>query len=995
MKTLFNYRFIVFLFSLCLTTSLSAQGIVSGIVKDAAGETIIGATIGIKGSNTGTITDIEGRFSLSTHSAQDVLVVSYIGFETRHLTLGDKRTFNIVLRESSKNLDEIIVVGYGTQKKSDLTGSIVSVKADEMNAIPTTSVAEMLRGQGAGIVITQSSARPGGSSDIVIRGKRSINGGNDPLFIVDGVPVTNIDDFNAQDILSVEVLKDASAQSIYGARASNGVILVTTRKGEKNKTTVDLNAYVGVQTLKRNFDLYDGSEWATLKREANRQYPNGVGAGGDYYLEDPSLFGPMYQNLLDQRFTDWESLMVKPAIQQKYDLSVRSGGEKTRLSASLGYFEQSGMVQPASYQRANFRFNVDHQILKSLSIGFTTNYTYAYRTQEDGSFSKYITQSPLLNPFDDKGELKSMLENSKWSPIWNNQNMLDETKTHRLLMNFYGDWEIVKGLKYRLNTSLNYRNSERGEYLNSKHEKGSTTNGQAGITTTSYYDYLVENILTYDYEINKDNKFDITLMQSVNGMQTTTNQMNAYGFTTDDLGYNAITFASKTDPIKRTIIPRNILSFMARARYNLMDKYLFSVSVRVDGASVFGVNNKWGVFPSGSFAWRLSEESFLKDVDWMSNLKLRASYGAVGNQAIDPYQSQGLVDAYYMRFGDKDPLVGFLPGSQLYNPNLKWETTYSANVGLDFGFLRDRITGTVEYYHATTTDLLMNKTLNETSGYSTQLVNMGSVLNQGVELTLNFLPVKTKDWTWSIDLNLAHNQNTITALDGQLNPDGTPKDDIANNWFVGHNIDAYYSYKADGIWQLGDEIPQYENATYKPQPGDIRIVDKNNDNKIDADDRYIIDRAPKLIGSIGTTLKWKGIDLSLDFYGVYGAVRLNSYLWDANSGGDLHGSLNGMKVDYWTPENPSNTAPRPRDATIDYLSSIAYQDASYFRLRNVSLGYSFPKRLIQKAKMSKLRLYATGTNLWTLTDFKSYSPEASAGAYPEPMTFVLGLNLSF
>ena len=985
----FFHKLFITLFCFTIIFSVSAQRrTLTGSVKDSGGDPMIGVSVVLRGSNVGTITDLNGNFSIEISSGKDVLVFSYVGYETISQQAGNSNILNVTLVEDTKVLEELVVVGYGTQRKSDLTGSVVSVKSEDMNAIPTTSVAEMLRGQAAGVVVTQGSARPGGSSNILIRGKRSLTGGNSPLFIVDGVPVSNIDDFNSHDIQSVEVLKDASSQSIYGARASNGVILITTKRGAENKTTVDFSAYVGSQQLKRNFDFYNGDEWVQLKREANRSYPEGI------YLDDTSLFGNMYPNLLDRNYTVWEDLMIKSAIQQKYDLSVRSGGPNTRITASLGYFDQQGMIQPANFNRTNFRFNIDHKLSKKVSIGLNSNFTQSYRTQEDESFSKFITQSPLLNPFDDNGNLLDMLADSKWNPLWNNQQMQDNQQANRLLLNGTFDWEILKGLKYRLNASMNTRNTERGTYQTSIHEKGSTSNGRATLDIDAYSDYLVENILTYDKSLNKEHKFDVTLVQSYNSIKSTSTSMKGYGFATDDLGYNNIGAASKTDPVMRSITPRNLLSYMGRLRYNMMDKYLFSASARIDGSSVFGVKNKWGFFPAASFAWRTSEEAFMEDAHWLSNLKFRLSYGDVGNQAVAPYQSQGLVNSFFMQFGTGEPLVGYLPGTQLPNPNLKWETTSSFNAGIDFGVFRERISGTVEYYRSITRDLLIQRSINQITGYSSQLANIGSVMNQGLEVSLNFIPVKSKDFTWSVDLIFAANENKILALNGEVDADGNPVNDIGNRWFIGYNIDAYFDYQFDGIWQTDDDIPDF-GPNYNPRPGDIKVKDVDGDGLITPEDRIIINRGPKWTGSIGSTFKWKGVDFSFDFYTVQGAIRSNPYLYDANSGGNLRGNLNGIKVDYWTLENPSNTTPRPRDATITYFSTLSYQDASYIRLRNLALGYNFNKKMIKQIGVSNLRVYVSATNIWTKTAFLSYSPEVSAGSYPEPKTFVAGLNVSF
>lgn len=967
---------------------------ISGVVRDEQGEPLIGVSVLIEGTTQGTITDFDGNFTLNAQEGQ-TLEVSYMGYRTEHVRVSGS-SLAVVLREDTKTLDEVVVVGYGTQKRSDLTGSVASVKADDVNAVPTSSVAEMLRGQAAGVVVTQNSARPGGQSDIVIRGKKSLTGGNAPLYIVDGTPVDNIDDFNSQDIESVEVLKDAAAQAIYGARASNGVILVTTKKGAEGKTSVDINAYAGAQMVKRNFDLYSGAEWAQLKREANRSfvYDPATKTATGTYQDDASLFGNMYQNFVDQQYTDWENLMVHPALQQKYDISVRTGNDRSKMSAALGYFDQEGMISPANYQRYNARFDFSQKLGKRVTLGFKTNYIHSNQKSEDSDFAKVLTESPLLSAYDADGNMLSLLADSKWSPLWNNAHYTSDKKTDRFMLGANLNWDIWGGFTYRLNASVNYRNQEQGTYQDSKHEKGSSVGGQAAITNTRYVDYLLENIFGYDHTWQDRHHLNVTLVQSIESIRTTKTQTSGSGFATDDLGYNNISAASITNPTVRTITPRHLVSFMGRVNYSLMDKYLFSVSARVDGSSVFGKNSKWGVFPAGSFAWRINQEDWLVDVNWLTNLKLRLSAGSVGNQAIDPYQTQGLVDGYYMKFGDQNAMVGYLPSTQLQNPDLKWETTTSYNVGLDFGFLRDRIMGSVEYYYAKTTDLLVEKSINQTTGYNTQLVNMGSVMNQGVEITANFVPVKIKNFTWTIDLIWAHNQNKILSLNGATGADGQLLNDEANNWFIGHNINAYYDYVFDGIWQLDDDIPDY-GGTYQPQPGDIRVRDVNGDGQITPDDRVVIDRDPKWTASFGTSFKFYGVDITFDFYGVYGAVRQNNYLYAANQGGDLKGVRNGIKVDYWTIGNPSNTAPRPRDGNISYFSSLSYQDASYFRLRNLSVGYSFPKKLIAKAKMTNLRIYCTASNLFTCTRYQSYSPEASAGSYPEPRTVIGGLNLSF
>ena len=986
-----------------VTLALSQQ-LVTGTIVDKSGETMIGVSVLIKGSTVGTISDTNGKFSIKVSGANDILQFSYVGYINQSVTVANQKVLKVVMTEKSKDLEEIIVVGYGTQKKSDVTGSVVSVKADDMNSVPTSSIAEMLRGQGAGIVVTQNSARPGGGSDILVRGAKSLSGGNSPIYIVDGVPLTNIDDFNSQDFESVEILKDASSEAIYGARASNGVILITTKRGKENKTSVDFSTYVAQQSVKKNFSFYNGDEWAQLKREANRgftvnsdgsitaDYSSGNPVNG-VYPGDVSLFGNAYSNMINKKYTDWENLAIKPAIQQKYDLSIRAGNKDTKLSVSLGYFSQDGMIAPADYQRANFRFNIDHKIFKNLTISLNSNYTYSNRNSEDANFSDILTKSPLYNPYDANGNMVAVLEDSKANPLWSNANHFDNTVKNNFVLNGIMDWEIVKGLKYRLNASLNSIYSKEGIYLTSQHEKGSSLNGSATLINNNYTGYLLENILTYDWKINNNNKLDITLVQSNDLRSTVNDQITGTGFASDELKYDFIGSAAKISQPIHAISPDNVVSYMGRLRYNLKERYLFSLSTRLDGASVFGVNNKWAYFPAASFGWRISEEDFLKDKEWLSNLKFRTSYGSVGNKAIPPYLSQSLTTSVAIQFGTGDPFIGYLPGTILPNPNLRWETTTTFNTAFDFGFLNNRLSGTVEFYNSLTKDLLERKALSQTSGYLYQWDNIGNVENQGFEASVNALAIKEKDFTWTVSVNFSTNKNKIVSLTGKVDANGNPVNDIGNLWFVGHNINAYYDWQFSKIMQKGDTVKTY--YTNKPQPGDILVKDVDRNDTINANDQVITDRDPKWTGGLSSTLVWKGFEFSFDIYTVQGSVMRNPYLYDANSGGGLSGLLNGIKEDYWTVENPSTTVPRARITTLNYLSTIAYQDASYIRLRNITLGYNFQKKMLTNLKINKLRIYASATNLLTFTKYLSYSPEASAGAYPEPKVVTIGLNASF
>lgn len=916
---------------------------VKGCVSDELG-TLPGVNIKIKGTLSGTSTDAMGNYSITVPDKNAILVFSYIGYVTQEITVDEKSNINITLQNDQRMLDEIVVIGYGAVKKSDVTGSVSSVSADAMNAVPTTDISEILRGQAAGVQVSSSSSRPGSSSEIIIRGRSSLKGSTAPLFVLDGVPVDNIDDINTIDIKSVEVLKDASAQSIYGARAANGVILITTRRGENGKVTVDFNTSYSTQWIHRNFDYYNGEEFAQLRREAYR-----TSSSNGQYVDDTVVFNPAMLKALEQKdFTDWENLMIDNASIQKYDLSVRTGTENTKFATSLGYYNNNGMVPTSGYERLTYRLNIDQKIYKSLTLGVNFLYAKSKQSLENENFYKMVTMDPLSQAYDDKGNMLSLTGDQVYSPLFDIHNSYNKIDTKRMLLNIYLDWEIIKGLNYRLNTSLNNRDYERDQYLNSKHSVGKDSQGEATIENRTNEEYLIENILTYTQKINENHNFDITLMQSANQIDYVKNVIAGSGFNNDILGHDAIASAKIIKTPQRSKSRRTLLSYMGRIRYSLMDKYLFTASMRIDGSSVFGTNNKYGYFPSAAFAWKIDREDFIKEFKPLSTLKLRLSHGSVGNQGLDPYQSLGVVNTYGMLFGESNYPTGYLPSSQLYNPNLKWETSTSTNVGLDFGFFNERISGTVEFYNTITKDLLMTRALKESSGFSSQMVNMGKVRNRGYEVSLTGYPIRTKDLSWSISLNWSKNNNEILALNGEVDEKGNPKDNLVDKWFIGKPISVYYDYQFDGIWQTNDDIANSHMPGAKP--GDIRLKDVVNDGEITPEDRIVIERDPKWIASLSSSFKYKGIDFGIDLYMANGGKRENRTLHFYDyGGGSIEGKMNGIKQDYWLPDNPSNTYPRPSRTTPKYLSSLSYQDASYFRIRNIILGYTLPNTLTKKS----------------------------------------------
>ena len=962
-----------------------------GRVLDLNGEAVYGAAIVSMEGGSYALADMDGYFTVPAKEGEK-FKLTCMGFTDLIVSakLGDDaQTF--VLKEDFQMLDELVFVGYGSQRKSDITGAITSIKAEELNKMPTVSVGEMLRGTAAGVQVKMNSAEPGGSSSVLIRGRRSLSADNSPLYIVDGVPMGGMDDINAFDIESMEILKDASSQSIYGARAANGVILITTKRGIEGKVKVSYDGYMSVQGIDRNCEFYNGEEWAAYRKEAYIQ------AFGTY--DEASCFpGIMGEVLKSGEFVNWEELMIHKALQQKHDILVQSGNESTKFVVGLGLYQQDGMVINSGFDKVSARINIDHKISKNLSIGANLNYVQSWKQTADGTFNTFISMPPLAKVYEDDAQTlrKDVTEagESHYNPLWNINNSEYRTNIVRQLYNVFLDWKIVDGLTYKLNTSMTSRAVDTDTYLGRNHTSCLSAGylGKATVSRSLNNDYLLENILSYNIDFKSVHHIDATLMQSLNVIDYKSMSINGTDFANDDMSYKAIGSALNYGVPSYGLSNRKMLSFLARARYNYDDRYLFTAAVRVDGSSVFGKNHKFGCFPSVSFAWRINKENFLNNVDWLSNLKLRLSWGQVGNQGVSPYTTLGLTEKYLTEF-DKTA-IGYLPDTTLSNPELKWETSTSMNAGLDFGFFNGRISGSLELYQTDTDDLLIYKSLSNSTGYVNQLVNLGAVQNKGVELTLNTVPLSIGDFEWMLNFTYSKNVNRIIRIDDRVDENGNPLNDVNNKWFIGQPMNVYYDYAFDGIWQIGDEISN--SCMPDANPGDIKVKDVKLDNTINADDRVIFNRDPDWIGTIVSTFEYKGIDLSLELYASVGGYIYNEYLTSFNTGGDMTGKRNGLRRNYWTVNNPSNEAPAPNMTQAPaYIAALGYQDATYFRLRNIQLGYTFPKNVTKALSIQRLRLYATFTNVWTKTEVLGYGPEGNTGAYPEPRTALIGVNLTF
>lgn len=997
MNNLTKHLYILYVLLLFFPFTLSAQNpAVSGTVQSAGGEPLIGVSVTEVAGGKATLTDVNGRFTLQVSSPNASLRFTYVGYEAVTEALNGRTALTITMNENTEVLDEVVVIGYGVTRKSDLTGSVASIKSENLEKFPAANVTEMLRGQAAGLNITLDNSAPGGASRILVRGVRSLSGGQTPLFIVDGMIVPHINDLNPNDVASIEVLKDASSQAIYGSRASNGVILVTTKRGKEGKATLDVSAYTGFQDYKRNFDLYSPEEFAKLRFWAKyTEGTSGVGTPDNINYQaviDDAIMYDAYQN---GKYVNWEDLMLTNAPQQKYDVSLRGGAKNVKYALAAGYFDQNGIVQGSGFRRGNFRSNVDYSPAKWVDVGVNMSFSKAEINSVDANFNGILTMPQLAQAYDADGNLlRESTTSGDINPLWRVREYKSSQLDDYLTLASNITFKPFKNFSYRINANLRTNSRETGNYR-TKLYPSSTGTGQ--VTSFNRNSFLIENVVNYTVPfVSTHHRLTTTLIHAFEEDLQKTTGMNFINSTTDIFDWNVAGDAEISGAI-RSINRTRSMSWAGRVQYSLLDRYLLTASVRRDGASVFGSDNKWANFPSMALAWRINEESFLKDVHWLNELKARVSYGVVGNWAIPAYRTLGLSSSYEYLFGDQLS-IGYLPSSQLINQDLKWETTGSLNYGLDFAVLRSRIRGTLEYYNTRTKDLLIQRTVPSITGYNTMWDNLGETKSSGFELTLNGDVIRNKNVDWSLGATFSTQKSEIVRIDGRTDENGTPINDLTNNWFIGQPINVTYNYVFAGIWQQGEtaEPHQYLPGDAQPKPGDIKILDYNGDGQITVDDRKVYNLMPDWYATFNTSVRYKNFDAQAEFYTVQGVTKSNPYLYGFNEGGSLNGKKNGIKVDYWTEQNPSNTAPRPQfTASVPYMGLLALQDASYFRLRTATLGYSFSNKVLSGIKATRARIYATATNIFTITDYKSYSPEKEPGSYPEPRTFVLGLNVSF
>ena len=978
--------------------NVQQTGVVKGQVTDKNGDGVIGATVKVKDAATGTVTDYDGNFSLNVQKA-GTLVVSYIGYLTKEVAFTPGQTLNISIEEDATALDEVVVVGYGVQKKSDVTGSVTSINKDRLSKLPVTNVLQAVQGAAAGVTITQGSSIPGDAPSALVRGRNSINAGTGPYIVVDGIPISksggSLNDINPGDIESMEILKDASATAIYGTNGANGVILITTKHGKDGKPSVSYNGYIGFENFAHKMDYCNGAQ-------ITQRYK-------DYVAQNPgeTMYNDFVKNQNEAeaqaagRETDWLYDMIsQTGIIQDHNVTVNGGAEKVKYFISGDYMSQKGVLKGFNYKRYSLRMNIDADVTDYLRIG--TN-SYIVSHNRDGgrvNFMMAEAMSPYGKVYEDDGSycIYPMYTESLFFNPMRDINQDHERRQWNINLNAYAElnfgniWKPLSGLTYKFNFGYSFV-PKRENYYNGAEQND--PNGYGYIFNAETQSRTVENILTYAKDIQKHH-FDITLLYASSRKKYHDNTATGAKFINDELlwhnlgGGGTQTAKSYTDLYKT-------VSQMGRLNYSYDSRYLFTFTVRRDGSSVFGSDNKYGTFPSIALGWNIANEKFMEKADWLNNLKLRLSYGKAGNEAIGVYETLAKMSNAALTM-DGQSNTALYPSSRMGNSGLGWETTKTFNIGIDFGFLNNRINGNIDFYTSTTTDLLLQRNLPKVSGYSNVYMNMGKTANKGLEITINSKNIVTKDFTWGTNLVWSWNKNEIKDLYGD------EKSDIGNRWFIGEPISVIYDYEMVGIWQK-EEIDRGDHLKWDPQaqPGDVKLRDVNGDGKIDPNDDKTIQgqTTPKWIGGLTNTFTYKNLSLSIFIQTVQGLKRNNSLLGTAS---DEMGRRNSpTEIGYWSESNPSNEF-RSLSKTSNRWGYGFPCDASFTRIKDVTLSYQFPAQIINALRISALTVYASARNLATFTSWKGWDPEADItqrgwggyeNNYPMTKSYVFGLNVTF
>jgi TonB-linked SusC/RagA family outer membrane protein len=957
------------------------QSAITGTVTDATGETLPGVNVVIKGSNVGVVTNVSGQFSINVPDKAAVLVFSSVGFATQEITVGDQRQITVTLAEAATSIEEVVVIGYGTQRKEAVTGSVASIGGDVMREVPSANISQALQGRVAGVDMTQTSSKPGAEMQIRIRGMRSLNASNDPLIVLDGIPFAgSIGDINPNDIKTLDILKDASATAIYGSRGANGVILISTNRGYvEQKATVSYNGYYGVKTVFAPYPMMDGPSFVKLRQAAGR-----------------------YNNSLDESDdvnTDWQELLYRTGMVTSHDIGVSGGSTKGSYNFGTGYYKDEAVLPGQDYNRFSLRAAIDQEV-GIFRFGLTSNNNYSITNGSNLGVYNTLSASPIVDPWNADGTWKTRFN----MPLDNNNfayskevieglgnSWIDQSKTFGSYNMLYGEVKIpgVEGLKFRTNLGLNFRMSNGGSYTGEGIFNSSATNpSSASVSNTLTTNWASENMLTYDRIFADKHQINVIGMYSAEQTHYNRSYMAARDIPADQFQYYNLGRADgeiTVNPSEQDYRLSGLMSWMGRVMYSYDSRYMISATLRSDASSRLAPGHQRHTYPAISAGWNIKKESFMDNVDIVDALKFRVGYGQTSNQSIDPYATLGLLNTRPYNFGGTYATGYYV--SSLPNPNLGWEYSETWNFGLDFSLLNNRLSGTLEYYSQSTKDVLLNVNLPSSSGVTSYMANIGETENKGFEMSLNGVILDNYNgWSWDAGVNFYVNRNKLVSL-----ASGQERDET-NWWFVGHPIDVIYDYEKIGIWQ--DTDPHL--AVLEPG-GNVGMIKVQYNGEYDANgvptrrigtaDRIPIDVEPNFQGGFNTRLAYKGIDLSIVGAFKSGGKLISTLYTRSGYLNMLSGRRGNVEVDYWMPDNTGAKYPFP-GGLVDgdapkYGSTLGYFDASYLKIRTITLGYNFTPKLTKKVGVDRLRVYFTVQNPFVL--FSPYHDES--GMDPETNSY--------
>lgn len=1018
---------------------------ITGVVVDkSGGEPIPGVNVVVVGTTNGVITDFDGKYEIEVKKGS-ILLFSFVGMTSQQIKVGDNTEINVTMIPDVVALEEVVAIGYGTVKKSDLTGSVSSIGSSEIAESQSTSFLSAMQGRMAGVNISSESGEPGSGINIQIRGAGSFYGSASPLFVIDGVqmdinpgevatssmgsmatmdPLSNL---NPNDIESIEILKDASATAIFGSRGANGVVIVTTKSGKAGKSTLEYNGYVGISQTTKKLDVLNAEDYLDYQilRGNTGFYMMDTDNDGEYDIERDFSTTPSH---------NWQDEIFRSAITHSHTLSAGGSNGKSNYSASLGLLSQEGIIKNNDYERYNFRIKVDHEQSDRLSLGFNLNSSlsdqFGVTSNGGGGGGSYngLTQLIIIaNPWEVIDPNIDQTSDNYILPLKLVEDSDKSTRFMRLIGSFDATYKITPELAAVGTVGANVSNSKLKEFYPTTTSWGDTWGGKAGVEEIGTISYNTSILLRYNKTFNKKHRVNAMAAFETAHYNYENFRNIVTSFEDESTGVNDISKGASVNNYETSRWETNRISYLSRVNYTYADRYLFTASIRADGSDKFGAGSRWGYFPSGAFAWRVTQEEFMKEIKSISNVKLRLSYGETGNERIPAYSQYAKMENTYYA-GNDVLMFGMAPSSRA-NPDLKWETTVQYNAGIDLGFFENRLSITYDYYQKQTNDMLVNTPVSSQSGYSSQWSNLGDIDNKGMELVISSVNIHKKDFSWETSFNISFNKNKVKSIGGAEYIPVT----IGGGWLitpgrviVGEPIGVMYGYVQDGIYQIDDftwqddsdpTIP-HEDRTYilkegvttfssgNPSPGSIRYKDLDGDDNVDdQNDRTIIgDSNPIHVGGLNNSFRYKNFDLSFLFQWSYGndvfnagKLRLNGYQTYMNVTNDYYNN-------FWTPDRPSNEYPGV--GKLDGLISDYFvEDASYLRFKTVSIGYTLPNRFLRGTGLSGVKIYATGNNLYTWTNYSGFDPEVQSNnsllrgyertSYPRSRTITLGVNVKF